>query len=50
MSQTAVNEHADRDGLALPDLIATCRAALKAAQAFRDVAGQSVSALVAPAG
>jgi len=50
MSQTAVNEHADRDGLALPDLLATCARALAAAQAFRDAARQAVADLVAPAG
>ncbi len=50
MSQTAVNQHADRDRLALPGLLATCAQALKAAQAFRDAAGQSVCALVASAG
>ncbi len=50
MRQTAVNEHADRDGLALPGLLATCAQALTAAKAFRDAARQTVADLVAPAG
>jgi (2S)-methylsuccinyl-CoA dehydrogenase len=46
----AANDRSRGDALVLPDLIATCRAALAAAEGFLDEARRAVAALVAPGG
>ncbi len=50
MSETAVTDRPGGDALVLPDPIATCRAALSAAQVLREDARRAVAGLVAPGG
>ncbi|MPZ09277.1 MAG: acyl-CoA dehydrogenase [Kiloniellaceae bacterium] len=45
-----VHAEADRESLILPDLLATCAAALTAAEAFGEAARHAVARLVAPGG
>ena len=50
MSETAVTDRPGGEGLVLPDLLPTCRAALSAAADLREDARCAVAGLVAPGG
>ncbi len=50
MNRTAASDRSRGDAQVLPDLLPTCRAALRAAEEFREAARGAVAELVAPGG